>query len=288
MDPHSDAGIIQYGDTVLCDQRPIQTTTLDGEVEEAGKWMSYLDDNERRAMLIWLAKTASLADIPELIRILQNRYCQLAGLGHNLSPPLSPRSDGGQELHCRSAKGSHARPSLQTDNTLSLSFQRETLLYSQFGYTADSPKLKCFKIDGPSPLRAVPSLPTPTSALNSSLMHYDVSCSQSRREGHAEWLRQWPKSRRLHKYHECLVHLPYETLLELDEDTMKIIGIDTVGARTKLCKVRTRNSRGGRSGGVLTLLQGASRVESIPGVATQLGRLHQSCLTLLCFISSDR
>jgi len=58
-----------------------------------------------------------------------------------------------------------------------------------------------------------------------------------RERNHSEQLREWLKALRLHKYHNCLVDIEPEDLFELDKQTMETIGIDTVGARTKLFKV---------------------------------------------------
>ena len=58
-----------------------------------------------------------------------------------------------------------------------------------------------------------------------------------REQTHPEWLREWLRSLRLHKYYKCLVGIDREQLFELDGETMEKIGIDTVGARTKLSKV---------------------------------------------------
>ncbi|KAI9150372.1 Protein vts1 [Paramyrothecium foliicola] len=51
------------------------------------------------------------------------------------------------------------------------------------------------------------------------------------------WLRKWLKKLRLHKYEESLAGLRPEELLNLDDESLQQLGIDTVGARKKFLRV---------------------------------------------------
>lgn len=54
------------------------------------------------------------------------------------------------------------------------------------------------------------------------------------------WLTKWLRALRLHKYEKCLTGLSPAQVAELDEDRLQNLGIDTVGARTKLLRVGQR------------------------------------------------
>ena len=51
------------------------------------------------------------------------------------------------------------------------------------------------------------------------------------------WLPKWLRALRLHKYEKCLEGMSTEEISKLTEKDMEEIGIDTVGARTKMLRV---------------------------------------------------
>lgn len=51
------------------------------------------------------------------------------------------------------------------------------------------------------------------------------------------WLTKWLRALRLHKYETCLTGLSPAQVARLDEDELQSLGVDTVGARTKLLRV---------------------------------------------------
>lgn len=50
------------------------------------------------------------------------------------------------------------------------------------------------------------------------------------------WLAKWLRALRLHKYEKCLAGLTPAQVAHLDEDRLQSLGVDTVGARTKLLR----------------------------------------------------
>lgn len=56
------------------------------------------------------------------------------------------------------------------------------------------------------------------------------------------WLRRWLRNLRLHKYEQSLVGLQPDELLNLDDEDLQRLGIDTVGARNKFLRVSFHSS----------------------------------------------
>lgn len=51
------------------------------------------------------------------------------------------------------------------------------------------------------------------------------------------WLPKWLRALRLHKYEKCLAGMSPEEVAKLTEKDMEELGVDTVGARTKMVRV---------------------------------------------------
>ncbi|KAK1766306.1 hypothetical protein QBC33DRAFT_516206 [Phialemonium atrogriseum] len=54
--------------------------------------------------------------------------------------------------------------------------------------------------------------------------------------GDPRWLSRWLRSLRLHKYERCLGGMRPAELLELADEDLRRLGVDTVGARNKLLR----------------------------------------------------
>ncbi|CEI69574.1 hypothetical protein FVEN_g7090 [Fusarium venenatum] len=53
------------------------------------------------------------------------------------------------------------------------------------------------------------------------------------------WAAKWLRALRLHKYEQCLVGLSPAQVSRLEDEGLQKLGIDTVGARTKMLRVST-------------------------------------------------